>query len=348
MASQSPPLLDTGQSQLETNYDPACDTGLLFDACAMVDTIDRSGLCNECKRHACQQIYDAFHNTLLNEEDLLAIRHPSKICCVSRGEQSDRLEFMTTTNPDPVLIEEVMGVKKYCHPRKDGEQTVVEHLIDTLFQFEDDTWNLDQCKLWHVLEGAYMIEDAVRGRSIAEFARNHMMLLNRIVQNSLPDQCRWQCYPHLDHLYNVATEGVGMNCALALDSAMRFMDPRVRSIVEHQLFHPGEWPVSLHDEPDSIRVIAFLEKTPAFEACMAALQHQEDYNFLQENRQEWIQKWRDGGQRRAEMFETLPQRNPHVFGMIRSWMSEGDDSQELNKQMDVLEEAIECVLARLQ
>lgn len=346
MASQSPPSLGTGQLQLETEYDPACDTGLFFDACAMVDTIDRSELCSECKEHACLLIYGAFHNILLNEEDPLAIRHPSKICRVSRGEQSDRLEFTTTTNPEPVLIEEVMRVKKYCHPSKDGERTAAERLIDTLFHVQDDTWNLDQCKLWHVLEGTYLLEDAVRGRSIAEFARNHMMLLNCIAQNPLPRQCRWRCYPHLPHRYNVTTEDVGMKCALALDSAMRFMDPRVRSTVENLLLHPGEWPVSLHEEPDSIRVIAFLEKTAAFEARMAALRHQEDYKFLEENRQEWVQKWRTGGQRRAEMLETLPQRNPDAFSMIRSWTSEGDDSREPNKQMDVLEGAIECVLTR--
>ncbi|GAB1313723.1 hypothetical protein MFIFM68171_03933 [Madurella fahalii] len=331
--------------QPDTDLDPACDTGLLFDVCGMVDTIDRTDLCSECKKHLCRLIYDGFHNVLLNDEDLLTIRHPSKICYISRGNESGRLEFTTTTNPEALLIEEVVGVKTYIKPSDADRNTAAERLIGTLFNPEDDVWSLDQCRLWHVLDGSYSIGEAVRGRSFAEFARNHMILLNRIFQNRarLSAECFGRCYPHPQPMYNVAGVDSDTISAVALNSALRFTDPRVRVIVEDQLARPREWPEALRTERDPIRVLAVTEKTPPFEARMAALRHEEDYKSLEADCRQWIQNWRDNRQRRAELLEALPRTDLSAHALIMAWMREGDNKNELNKQMDLVEEAIECI-----
>lgn len=421
MASQQPPTsLVTDQPQPDHVYDPACDVGILFDTCAMLDKVDKANMCRECTKHMCQLIDTACQNRLMNEDGLL-IRGSSQIFHVSRNELTGKLEFTTTINPDPVPIDEFVPVKAYCYaagiskpyeppieeqpanepqiaespaneasvdspneppfnealvnestvsepaaeessatsqpkepPRRSaaeedaGSRTPAECAIDTLYDPGSDAWDLDQCKLWYVLEGRYMIEDAVRGRSIADFARNHMLLLDRICKYPPPTQCRGRCFPDPHPVYKIADRGVAdvaQRTALALESALHYMDPRVRALVEDQLVRPHEWPEPLRSERDQIRLLAGIEEMPAFRARLFYLRHQPDYKSREENCREWIRRWREGKQHRAHLLATLPQRYPSVLAIISSWMVQGDNHRELVKQLDIVEEAIDCVVA---
>jgi hypothetical protein len=327
------------------DYDPACDRGILFEMCAMVDKIDRMPTCDHCKHEMCELVTRAWDNLIRNDPGLLWTGSPlPRLLQIARGQESNRLEFYTSTNPQGARIDAAMAVKEYCQTEPHDEPTTVERAIDTLFQPGDDVWNLDQCKLWHNLRGFYSIPDAVRGRPIAEFVRTHMQLLNRLAHTPPAAGCTGgECFPVVPRNY-LQQDNVGGTSRAALDSALRHMAPTVANIIRDQLDRRGEWPGWLRNEPDLIRVLWIMERTGAFQARMYALRHDRHYQSFETNCRRWIQEWHDARPQRADLRANPSDEMQMLMGLYEGEVTE---AWEKSRQGEILDEAVHYLELRL-
>ncbi|KXX83009.1 hypothetical protein MMYC01_200384 [Madurella mycetomatis] len=127
----------------------------------------------------CEHIRLALERRLSREPGLV-VPSPSQIRQISRN-AAGSLQFSSTLAARPVTFVSWGLVKWFLRPEWDGDMV-------------NDAWNLVQCKLWHALRGQYNLLDAVQGRSLANFMRAHMTLLNALLrERERPKRERHTC-----------------------------------------------------------------------------------------------------------------------------------------------------------
>ncbi|GAB1321030.1 hypothetical protein MFIFM68171_11240 [Madurella fahalii] len=308
-----------------SSYDPAVDT-VFFDINATLSAIELGNfLCDGCRRAMSRLVRKAFGRRLDGEPGLVA-PSPSQIRRISRD--PDRvLQFFSTLAPRAVPFASCAQLKAFLRP--DWDANLVDATVAALSEPGDDAWNLAQCKLWHALKGRYTVQDAVRGRSLAEFMRSHMTLLNALLAEqwhagedgdeggdeegwrtcerwavSLGGVGRSPCFPELPYGYPHGGEVAGQ-ARQAVASGLRYLDRGVAEIVrlalmEHRTRRARGAPEPAVAHEDEISVLAALEQTPAFKARLRALERTDRYRMLKWECTSMLSAWRSGAARAVE------------------------------------------------
>ncbi|KAH6627410.1 hypothetical protein F5144DRAFT_548870 [Chaetomium tenue] len=164
-----------------TDYDPAYHT-FRFEMLAVLSRIHHvsSELCERCEKTLMNHVHHTY-TTLLTATNppLVPPDAPgSRICRALFNPNQMFPEIRTTANPHPVMVEDALETLLFHDPS--ARETILDRLLEPLYQPHQDTPNLLQTQIWYCLAGGYTLVDALQGRSIADFARMFQQLFTNL------------------------------------------------------------------------------------------------------------------------------------------------------------------------
>jgi hypothetical protein len=284
-------------------YDPAFNT-LHFDILAVLSAIYEAGRCTRCTRHLIRTAERALGIILKHHDPPITGASPSHVKYIRVYADTAEIMCSTTVNPTELISVRDADRLRNHYTRSSLRESLVDGLLEPLFQAGDDTFNLDQTLLWYCLWGKYTVTDAVHGRSLSEYARAHMQLMTNIVryrrQHPRSVHLSCDCFgmtPEMLESYLSGADATRFSEA-AVSRALASMDGSVAAIVKDQRRRPWEWPEKVRPGVDGkvgdwLVVLDAFDKMPAFQARLRALGTREQHRREERRLEDMAKEWRE-------------------------------------------------------